>query len=136
MDSSTGRPVSHERWRLASQWFGILAGPLAFLSLLQAQYVLSAVACETGSTWFMHLASGIALLIVAAAGVLGWRASVDNPRRLQHPDAPPPKSLATTDEVRRQRSTWMSVLAACLSALFVLLILALEIPIGALSICQ
>ena len=136
MASSTGLPVSHERWRLTAQWAGILAGPLMFLVLLQTNYVLSYVACETRSTWFLHLATAIALLLVGTAGFLAWRAAMEPPLALEHPDAPDPKSLANTDEVRRQRSAWMSALGVGLSALFILLILAMEIPILVLQECQ
>ena len=136
MPSSTGRPVSHERWRLSAQWAGILAGPMTFLLLLETNYLLSYVACEMRSTWFLHLATVIALAVVAAAGLAGWRASVENPRTLEHPATPDPHSLATTDEVRRQRSAWMSALGLGLSALFILLILSMEIPIVVLQECQ
>ena len=136
MDSSTGRPVSHERWRLAAQWFGVLAGPVTYLVLLQTVYTLGYVACETRRTWFLHLSTLVALMIVGAGGTLGWRAASENPFALEHPETPEPKSLATTDEVRRQRSTWMGVMAAGLSALFILLILSLEFPILVLHECQ
>ena len=136
MDSSTGRPVSHERWRLTAQWFGVLAGPIVYLMLLQTVYTLGYVACETRRTWFLHVSTLVALLIVSAGGVLGWRAAIEDPFRLEHPETAEPKSLATTDEVRRQRSTWMSVMAAGLSALFILLILSLEFPILVLHECQ
>jgi hypothetical protein len=136
MDSYTGRPVSHERWRLGAQWFGIISGPVIFLGLLQTQYVLGYVACETRKTWFLHAATVLALLIVGAGGLFAWRAASENPLKLEHPATPERTSLATTDEVRRQRSTWMSVLAAGLCVLFILLILALEIPILMLQECQ
>jgi hypothetical protein len=136
MDSSTGRPVSHERGRLAAQWFGLLAGPITYLVLLQTVYTLGYVACETRSTWFLHLSTLVALAVVTAAGILGWRAASADPFVLERPDTPEPKSLATTDEVRRQRSTWMGVMAAGLSGLFILLILSLEFPILMLHECQ
>ena len=136
MDSSTGRPVSHERWRLAAQWFGLLAGPITYLFLLQTVYTLGYVACETRSTWFLHASTVVALIIVTTAGVLGWRASSEDPFALEHPETPEPRSLATTDEVRRQRSTWMAVMAAGSSALFILLIVSLEFPILVLHECQ
>ena len=136
MDSSTGRPVSHERWRLAAQWFGLLAGPITYLVLLQTVYTLGYVACETRSTWFLHVCTLVATIVVTAAGVLGWRAAAGDPVRLEHPETAEPLSLATTDEVRRQRSTWMGVMAAGQSVLFLLLIVALEFPILVLHECQ
>jgi hypothetical protein len=136
MDSFTGRPVSHERWRLGAQWAGILTGPVAFLMLLEAQYVFGYVACEWGQTWFLHAAAIVSALVVAGAGVLAWRAAGHNPVLSQHPAAPDSHSLANTDEVRRQRSAWMSVLAAGMSALFLVMILALELPLLLLEPCQ
>ncbi len=136
MHSSTGRPVSHERWRLAAQWFGLLGGPLTYLLLLQTVYTLSYVACETRSTWFLHVSTVVALIIVGMAGLLGWRAASENPIIMEHPETPEPRSLATTDEVRRQRSTWMGMMAAGSSGLFILLILSLEFPILVLPECQ
>ena len=130
MASSTGHPVSHERWRLSAQWAGILAGPVTFLVLLETQYVLAYVACETRSTWFLHLATLVAALIVAGAGYAGWRASIDDPMSPKRP------SIADVQETRFQRSRWMSATGLGLSALFLLLILAMEIPILVLQECQ
>ena len=130
MHSSTGRPASHERWRLAWLWAGLLTGPLAWLTLLEVHYVLSYVACETRQTWFLHLATAIAALVVAVAGVLGWRASQGHPLTPEHPSHP------LSDDTRHQRARWMSAAGIALSGFFILIILAMEVPIVVLRTCQ
>ena len=123
MPSSTSRPVSHERWRLAALWAGLLTGPLVWLALLEVNYVLAYVACETRSTWFMHLAVGVALLLVAAAGYAAWSASFGN--LLAAETRTPPLS----DDTRLQRSRWMSLAGVAFSLWFLLVILAMEVPL-------
>ena len=130
MSSSTSRPVSHERWRLAALWAGLLTGPLVWLTLLETNYVLAYVACETGRTWFMHLAIAAALLLVATAGYAAWRASYGDMLAPEH--LTPPLS----DETRRQRSRWMSLAGVIFSAWFIIVILAMEVPILVLRECQ
>jgi hypothetical protein len=130
MDSSTSRPVSHERWRLAAVWAGLLTGPLVWLALLEVQYVLAYVACETRSTWFMHLAVVIALLLVAGAGYAAWTASFGN--MMADQTLTPPLS----DETRLQRSRWMSLAGVAFSAWFMVVILAMEVPLVVLRECQ
>jgi hypothetical protein len=130
MDSSISRPASREHRRNAALWIGALAGPLVWLSLLQTNYLLAYVACETGRTWFMHLAAALAVLLVAAAGLVAWRAS-DGPlmvdERLSGPLDP---------ETHRQRSRWMRFAGVALSGWFIVVILATEIPLVVLRECQ
>ena len=130
MSASTSPPVSHEPWRLAALWAGLLTGPLVWLFLLQYNYTLSYVACETGRTWFMHVGIGIALIAVATAGVLAWRAGQSS--RGEADDITHPLS----DETRLRRTDWMSLTGVGLSILFVLVILAMEVPLLVLKECQ
>lgn len=130
MPSSISRPASHERWRIAALWAGLLAGPLVWLALLELNYVLAYVACETGATWFMHLATGAALLLVATAAHLAWRASYGD---MMAPETPTPP---LSDETSRQRSRWMSLAGVGLSLWFFIVILAMELPILVLRECQ
>lgn len=130
MPASTSHPASHERWRLASLWAGLLAGPLVWLVLLQTNYVLAYVACEAQRTWFMHLATAVAVIVVAAAGLAAWRASFGDlmeDERLSHP---------LDDDTRVQRSRWMSLAGVAFSAWFIVVILAMEVPILVLKECQ
>jgi hypothetical protein len=130
MASSTLRPGSHERWRSLALWTGLLTGPLAWLALLQTNYILAYVACETRQTWFMHLATAIAVLLVAAAGFGAWRASDGPITSDEQPSGP------LSQETRRQRARWMAFGAVAFSAWFILVILAMEIPIIVLQECQ
>jgi hypothetical protein len=130
MPSSTSRPVSHERWRLAAVWAGVLAGPLAWLTLLEVDYLFAYVACEVQRTWFMHLASAVAVALIAASGYAAWTASHGDMRdeeTVTHP---------LSDETRRQRSRWMSLAGVAFSIWFIVVILAMEVPIIVLRECQ
>ncbi len=111
-------------------WAGLLTGPLVWLALLEVQYVLAYVACETRSTWFMHLAVVIALLLVAGAGYAAWTASFGN--MMADQTLTPPLS----DETRLQRSRWMSLAGVAFSAWFMVVILAMEVPLVVLRECQ
>ena len=130
MPSSTSRPVSHERWRLAAVWAGLLAGPLAWLTLLEVNYLFAYVACEVQGTWFMHLAIAIAVLLVGAAGLTAWRAS-SGPMAADETRTDP-----LSDETRRQRSRWMSLAGVAFSLWFIVVILAMEVPLVVLKECQ
>lgn len=129
MASSTSRPVSHERWRLAAVWAGVLTGPLAWLALLEVNYVLAYVACAARATWFMHLAVGVALLLVVAAGYGAWSAAFGGL-------ADDAEAAPLSDETRIQRSRWMSLAGVAMSVWFVIVILAMEVPILVLRECQ
>lgn len=130
MGSSTSRPVSHERWRSLALWIGLLAGPVVWLSLLQTNYVLAYAACEARQTWFMHLATAVGVVLVAAAGFGAWRAadgSIMTAEKRTHP---------LSDDTHRQRTRWMGLSGVVLSGWFILVILAMEIPIIVLRECQ
>ncbi len=130
MPSSTSHPVLHERLRLAALWAGVLTGPLAWLTLLEVNYVSAYVACESRSTWFMHLAVVAALSLTAGAGYAAWTASTDQSTG-DEAQAPP-----LSDETRLQRSRWMSLAGIAISAWFILVILAMEVPLTLLEECR
>jgi hypothetical protein len=57
-------------------WTSVLTGPVVFLVNMEVNYVMTDWACESGTTWALHLAHLIALAIVVAGGLLGlslWR---------------------------------------------------------------
>jgi hypothetical protein len=57
----------------AQLWACVLAGPLAALTQLQANYALVLWVCGSGQGWALHLVSFLALLVTAGAGLLAWR---------------------------------------------------------------
>jgi hypothetical protein len=113
--------------RLAAQWIGLFAGPLAWAALLETNYVLSYVACEHRQTWMLDLSACVALALVAAGAVSSWRA------------APPSRSDDTTSshpvETAEVRARFMATGGLVLSAWFALVILATEIPALVLHPC-
>ena len=54
-------------------WACVLAGPLAALAQLQANYALVLWVCGTGQAWALHAVSLAALVVSAGAGLLAWR---------------------------------------------------------------
>ena len=70
------RELSSKR-STAAQWFGMLAGPLAMLGNLQAQYSLVPWACHNGLRFVVHIPPLVSLAVAVAAAVLAhgeWRA--------------------------------------------------------------
>jgi hypothetical protein len=133
MSSSTSPLASRNgkgRGRLLALWTGSLAGPVVMLVLLQTNYVLSYVACETRQTWFLHLATLVAALLVAAAGAWAWQAG-RGPLEEAEVEAPP-LSVATA----QARTRWMAWFAVAVSAWFIIVILAMSVPVVVLKTCQ
>ncbi len=114
-----------------SLWTGLLAGPVVWLMLLEFNYGGAYVACETRSTWFLHTATIVAAGLVAVAGFIARRARHESPLNVPDDPAPP-----LNDITRVQRSQWMSVAGLGTSAFFILVILAMEIPLLVLQECQ
>jgi hypothetical protein len=98
------------------------------LTSIEVNYVLAYVACERGQTWFLHLATAVAVVLVGLAGWGAWRhgPAADDERRS------PPVARATTES----RSRWMSIAGVATSLWFILVILAMEIPIVLLRTCD
>jgi hypothetical protein len=111
-------------------WTGVLAGPLVWLALLQTNYVLSYVACETRQTWFLHLATAVSAALVVSAGLWAWtagRGPFDLPEPLTDP-----VSAGTCDS----RTRWMAHAAVGLCGFFVIVILSMSLPVVVLRTCQ
>jgi hypothetical protein len=54
-------------------WACVLAGPVAALVQLQANYALVLWVCGSGQAWTLHAVSLLALLVTLGAGLLAWR---------------------------------------------------------------
>jgi hypothetical protein len=133
MPSSTSRHGSrdpHDRRRLAILWAGFLAGPLIFLAVLQANYVLSYVSCETRETWFLHTLTLAGVLLVSLVGWRCWVVGVAG--------AP---LYASSDDllgqpVSESRAVWMGYAGTGISAWFAVAIASMDIPVLVLRTCQ
>jgi hypothetical protein len=128
MPSSTSRHAWHDSRRTLALWTGLLAGPVLWFTVLEANYVLSYVACESRHKWFLHAANLAAIAAVAAAGLLSWRSG---PAEDSEQPTPP-----ITRQTSENRARWMSIAGVTLSLWFILVILAMEIPILVLRTCE
>lgn len=108
-------------------WAGLLAGPVVWFALLEANYVMSYIACESRHTWFLHAMNLVSAAVVAYAAVVARRSGP--PEDAEHPTSP------ITRDTSESRARWMSLGGAILSMWFVLVILAMEIPVSVLPSC-
>jgi nicotinamide riboside transporter PnuC len=58
---------------IAALWFAVLAGPLAWMLGLNAEYSLVRVACAKDSMLYLHAVSLLTLLLALAGGWVAWR---------------------------------------------------------------
>jgi hypothetical protein len=111
-------------------WSGLLAGPLVFLAVLQANYVLSYVSCETRDTWFLHLSTLTGVLLVS---LVGWRCWVEAVAGELFESS---SGDTVGQRASESRAAWMGYAGAGISAWFALSIAALDIPVLVLRTCQ
>jgi hypothetical protein len=110
---------------LLALWAGLLAGPAAFLSNLQVNYMLVPWVCATGHRFALHIVALCALLVTAAGGFAAWRAWLRTGKRW---------SDAGGGAVPRSR--FMAIMGMLISAMFFLVILAMGIPNFVMNPCQ
>ena len=58
---------------IAVLWFAVLAGPLAWMLGLNAEYSLVRVACAKQNMLYLHSVSLLTLLLALAGGFVAWR---------------------------------------------------------------
>jgi hypothetical protein len=109
----------------AALWAGVLAGPLATLTQLQANYALVLWACGAGREWALHVVALLALLVTVAAGLLSWR----NWRRAGGGWEDDGAGIVP-------RSRFMAAVGILISALIVLVVVAQWIPIFVYGPCE
>lgn len=124
MSLSTSRPVSSKPGTLAQLWFGVFAGPVAWLFDLQLSHSLANRACMSGERLPYALTSIVGAAIVVFAGFVSWR-------RLQ--------ALSAADthgawEVDRNR--FLAITGITFSAGFLLLLLGNLVPKLMLGLCD
>jgi hypothetical protein len=106
-------------------WFGILAGPLAFLFNLQLSYMLVQPVCATARYFVLHLVPVGSLLLTASGGVSAWR----NWRRTGQAESSKAGGVLP-------RSRFMAGVGLLTSGLFIVVIVAQWLPNFLLSPCQ
>src|SRR5881394_3577032 len=108
------RPTSGRDRALIAGW---LTGPLAWLTALEANYVLSDyMVCAHGVRWPLHFVVVLAILLSLGAGVAAWGAGADR------------------HATRRRR--FMAMAGVALSLGFALVIAAMEFPALAIEPCR
>ncbi|HEX2091157.1 MAG TPA: hypothetical protein VHG28_02100 [Longimicrobiaceae bacterium] len=110
---------------IATLWFVVLAGPVAWMLGLNADYALVRVACAKSSMLYLHGVTLATLLLAAAGGWVGWREW-----RRAGREGPGGESGTLA------RSRFLVALGILASALFALTIVAQWIPKLFLNPCM
>jgi hypothetical protein len=106
-------------------WFGLFAGPAAFLLNLQISYMLAPQSCRAGSTVALHVTNVACLALAVAGGLIAWRSWRRTGR-----EWPGDEGGVIS------RSRFMAALGVMTSALCALVVVAQWIPTLFLSPCQ
>ena len=123
--SREGKPYSTADVKPAALWFGLFAGPAAFLLNLQISYMLAPASCRLGNTIALHATNVVCLALAVAGGLVAWR----HWRRSGG-------SWSGEEGGVLSRIRFMAALGAMTSALFALVIFAQWIPAFVLNPCQ
>lgn len=70
----TGHDVRADKWQIGSRWFIVLAPPLAAFGQQQLAYGLVNWACASNAVLVLYTPMLAALVVVAVAAILSWRA--------------------------------------------------------------
>jgi hypothetical protein len=106
-------------------WIGILAGPIAWAADLTVSYALVPWVCASRQISLLHLITLLSILAVAAGAWVSWLG-------FQHAR----EDLPGDGGRPRQRARFMAVIGLTSSALFLLAILAGEMPRLVLDACR
>jgi hypothetical protein len=124
MPSSTSRPVSSKPGTLAQLWFGVFAGPFAWLVDLQLSHSMANRACLSGDRLPYALTSVTGALVVVLAGLISWRRL----QALRHAD--------TEGALEQDRNRFLAIAGIAFSAGFLLLLLGNLVPKLMLGLCD
>lgn len=112
---------------LLALWAGLLAGPVVWLIQFQTNFTLVPILCKSGArNLALHAVFVVALLLVAAAGLLAWR-------NFQAAGA---TSRDESEAGVIPRTRFMSVLGLLVTGLFFLIIVAQWIASWVFGPCQ
>jgi hypothetical protein len=111
--------------RPGTLWFGVLAGPVAFLVNLQVMFTLAPWACVAGWRLGLYLFPLLMVLLSAAAAFVSWRSWQVVGREWPGEEAGP-----------QPRSRFMAALGLLTSALMLLVVIAHWLPTLFISPCQ
>lgn len=128
MPSSIWRPDSGNRRRHLALWAGLIGPPVLWLTLLETDYLLAYAACSSQQTWFLYVAIAASCALAATAGFAGWR--------MGPPEDRDERSAPWTVRTREIRARWMSVSAVALTLWFLIVMLAMAIPVVVLRACD
>lgn len=106
-------------------WLGLLLGPIAALSQLEANYALVLYACSSGQKWTLHLVSILAVLITLLGLGLAHRNWRKVGRHVNHEGA----GVVP-------RSSFMALLGILMSILMLLVIVAQWIAVFIYGPCH
>jgi hypothetical protein len=121
------RRASHDPRRIAALVWGVLGGPIVWLTLLEVNYLLTYVACEHRHEWYLHVATFAAIVLVALSGLGAWRARTTGTTETETLDQ---------DETTELRARFLAYTGVLSAAFFLIVILAAEIPMLVLHPCQ
>jgi hypothetical protein len=121
MEAISGNETGSDTGRLIR----LLAPPMIWAGQQQANYALTATACETGTEGWLHLVSLAALAAVIATTLLAWKDWKSLPE-------------GSTDQGMPQasRSRFLAMSGITLGLFFVLVIVATDLPNWILGACQ
>ena len=128
MPSSIWRPDSSNRLRHLALWAGLIGPPVLWLTLLEANYVLAYAACGEREKWFLYAVIAASIGLGAAAGLAAWR--------MGPPEDSEERSDPWTLKTREVRARWMSISALACTAWFLIVMLAMAVPVVVLRTCD
>jgi hypothetical protein len=106
-------------------WYGVLAGPIAFMAQMQLKFMLVPWCCSIGSQWWLHLVTLVALVFPISSGLIAWRMW-----------AAAGMNTDTKEGGEFGRTRAMGLAGVLVSAMFSLAMIAQDIPVFVLGACQ
>lgn len=139
MTSAVQADTSPETPRTLRSWWIVgntALAPLAWLAHIAAMPALVPLSCDTGRSWFLHLATGLTAAVAALGLVGSHRTRTEVQRRDRaSADADPEDPLEHPSEELVARARAWSTFGVVNGWLFLVLILAEHVPVFVLDAC-